>query len=74
MGKVKAKPYVSILLKALIEASKVDNDIRAFKDGMFSKVPLDMAIEKLNEREDSMKLLIEKIVEFYNRAKGDGKI
>jgi len=74
MGNIKAKPYVSILLKALIEASKVDSDIKAFKDGMFSKVPLDMAIEKLNEKEESMKLMIDKIVEVYNRYKSEGKI
>ena len=74
MGSLKAKPYVSIMLKSLIEASKVDDDIKAFKDGMFAKVPLDMAIEKLNEKEDAIKLWIEKIVDIYNKSKAEGKI
>ena len=74
MTKVKAKPYVSIFLRALKEAARVNETIKGFLVGMFQQVSMDVAIQKMNDNEDAFKLMIEKIVKYYEKYKEEGKI
>ena len=74
MAKIKAKPYVSIFLKALKEASKVNETIKGFLVGMFQQVSMDVAIQKMNDNEEAFKIMIEKIVKYYEQYKEEGKI
>jgi len=74
MSKIKAKPYVSIFLKSLKEASKVNETVKGFLVGMFQQVSMDIAIQKMNDNEDAFKIMIENIVKYYEKYKEEGKI
>lgn len=71
---VKAKPYVGLFLRALKDASVVDKTVEGMLLGILKNAPLETTIETMNMYENSVKIMIEKIVQYYNKFKEEGKI
>ncbi|RLF44978.1 MAG: hypothetical protein DRN17_03445 [Thermoplasmata archaeon] len=70
----KAKEYVSIVLKALRDASKVDVNAKAMLEGILRNAPIEVVVKRLNTYNDSIKIVVENIVKYYNKYKEEGKI
>ena len=71
---VKAKPYVSLFLRALKEAATVDTVVEGMLNGLLGNAPIEIVIQRLNDYEGSMKIMVDKIVEYYNKYKEEGRI
>ena len=71
---VKAKPYVSLFLRALREASEVDNNIKGMLAGILGSAPIETVIDRLNSYDDSIRVMVDKIVKYYTKYKEEGKI
>ena len=70
----KAKMYVSIVLRAIRDASKVDTNAKAMLEGILRNAPIDIVIKRLNAYDDSIKIIVENVVKYYNKYKEEGKI